>query len=144
MRKPTIRKVMILIALIAVGLGLGLPAIEVYRTKDYHGHTGIDTARTPTLTARTWVEAPFWPRYLRRLCGQTWRNQPLCGPTPGYEAEICEFAEPDIKMVGRFGVAYRFTSAQARALAEIQERNQRDAAKEPSDTPSQSDGTAGK
>lgn len=68
----------------------------------------------------------------------------LWADPPGFEAEICELAEPDIRMDVRGRVAYRFTSAHARALAEIQVRMQDDAAKEPADTPSQRDGTAGK
>ena len=111
-RRISIRSIMIIVFFIAVCLGLGIPAVEVYRTKEYHGHTGIDTRGTPTLAGWAGIQPPFWPRYLKRLAGRPWKRQPDCGLVTGFIADRCELRHPE--MVLRIGgrSAYPFDSDQ--------------------------------
>src|SRR5262245_53296854 len=92
----SIRQLMAIVLALAVILWLALPAVEVYRTKEYHVHQGIDMRGTPTLAAWGGIEPPFWPRYLKRLAGRPWRRQPDCGFRTGYEDDRCEFAHPEM------------------------------------------------
>src|SRR4051812_27154784 len=126
MRRPkvSLRGFMALVLLIAIALALGIPAVEVDRTKDYHTHTFVDVRGTPTLGA--WRRpAPFWPRYARRLLGRPWSKQPVCGPTPGVEAELCEFAHPEMRMEIGGRTAYTFTSEQGDRLEAIEQQRAR-------------------
>ncbi len=119
----TIRAIMLLVILVAVGLYLGIAAVDVYRTKESHVHVAVDTRTpTPSVAIMGGMEPPFWPRYLRRLAGLPWRGLAFCGPTPGLEGEECEFAHPE--MVVKFGkeVAYQASPVQARKLEEILKR----------------------
>ena len=54
---------MALVLMIAVILGLAIPAVDVYRTKEPHAHQGIDMSGTPTLAGWSGIQPPFWPRY---------------------------------------------------------------------------------
>jgi hypothetical protein len=119
LRPPiSIRHLMAMILLIAVFLGLAIPAVEVYQAKEHHTHLGIDMSEPPTLSAWGGIQPPFWPRYLKRLTGRPWRHQP-CGFKTGYESDRCEFAYPE--MVVRVGKhkAYQFDSEQGDRLEEI-------------------------
>jgi hypothetical protein len=124
--KVSIRGLMALVLLCAIALGLGIPAVEVYSTKDYHTHTAVDVRGTPTLAGLGGVQPPFWPRYARRILGLPWRKQPVCGTTPGFEAELCEYAHPEIaiKIGGR--TAYTFTSEQDKHLNAIKTQRARE------------------
>lgn len=109
--------------LVAVGLYLGIAAVEVYRAKEFHVHMAVDTRKSPpSITAMGGMQPPFWPCYVRRVFGQPWRGLPLCVPTPGYEAEDCEFALPE--MVMRIGnqVVYQASPKQAEKVDEILKR----------------------
>lgn len=114
----SIRHVMGIIFLIAVLLGLAIPAVEVYQANKYHTHLGVDTSDPPSLAGWGGIQPPFWPRYLRRVAGRPWRNQP-CGFKTGFECDRCEFAYPD--MVVRVGTrkAYQHDSEQGARLEEI-------------------------
>jgi hypothetical protein len=124
--KVSIRGLMVLVLLCAIALALGIPAVEVYSTKDYHTHTAIDVRGTPALAGLGGVQSPFWPRYARRIVGRPWRKQPVCGTTPGFEVELCEYAHPEIaiKIGGR--AAYTFTSEQGDRLTAIKTRQARE------------------
>src|SRR3954453_17781247 len=74
----SIRHLMAMMLLIAVFLGLAIPAVEVYQAKEHHTHLGVDMGEPPTLAAWGGIQPPFWPRYLRRLTDRSWRHQP-CG-----------------------------------------------------------------
>jgi hypothetical protein len=113
---------MAIVLLIAVGLGLAVPALEVYSAKDYHTHTAIDMRGTPCLTGMGGIEAPFWRRYWRRILGLPWRHQPVCGPTAGFAVELCEFAHPEIRIEVSGRVAYTFTSEQGDRLQALEEQ----------------------
>jgi len=106
------------VLLIAVTLGLTIPAVEVYRAKEHHVHMGIDMSETPTLASWAGIEPPFWPRYLRRITGRPWLRQP-CNFRTGYEADRCEFAYPVMAIKIGNRVAYQFDSDQADRLEEI-------------------------
>jgi hypothetical protein len=109
---------MAIILLIAVSLGLAIPAVEVYQANGYHTHLGIDMSEPPILSAWGGIQPPFWPRYLKRLTGRPCRHQP-CGFKTGYAADRCEFAYPDmIVWVGK-RKAYHFASEQCDRLEEI-------------------------
>jgi hypothetical protein len=109
---------MAIILLIAVALGLAIPALEVCQAKERHAHLGIDMNEPPTLSAWGGIQPPFWPRYLKRLTGRPWRRQ-RCGFKTGYEADRCEFAYPDMIVWVGSRRAYQFDSKQADRLQEI-------------------------
>ncbi len=85
------------VAVLGVALGLGLPAIEVYRFSDHHIHGSVQVreGRADFVWQLT-IQPPFWPRYWRRLLGRPWRQQPICGQGEGHIAEACEFEHPEI------------------------------------------------
>lgn len=114
----SIRKLMASILLIAVLLALAIPAVEVYQAKELHTHTGIDMREPPTLAGWGGIQPPFWPRYLKRLIGRPWLRQP-CGFKTGYEADCCEFANPDMVIWVGNRKAYQFDSEQGERLEEI-------------------------
>jgi hypothetical protein len=117
--RVSIRYIMAIVLFIAVILALAIPAIEVYRTKEYHTHMGIDTRGTPTLASWAGIQPPFWPRYLKRLSGRPWKRQPDCGFKTGFAADRCEFAHPE--MVLKIGTrsVYQFDSDQEEELQAI-------------------------
>jgi hypothetical protein len=115
----SIRQVMALVSLVAVILALAIPAIEVYRSKESHVHTGVDTAGTPTLAGWGGIQPPFWPRYLKRLAGRPWRRQPDCGFKTGFAADRCEFAHPEMVLKLGSRSAYQFDSDQEDVLEAI-------------------------
>lgn len=114
----SIRLLMALVLLIAVILGLSIPAVDVYRTKEPHTHLGIDTSDPPRLAGWGGIQPPFWPRYLRRLTGRPWRRQP-CGFVTGYDSDRCEFAYPDMVIVIGGRKVYQFDSDLGERLEEI-------------------------
>jgi hypothetical protein len=115
----TIRRLMALVVIIAVILGIALPAWEVYSAKEYHVHQGIDmSGGTPTLASWGGIQPPFWPRYLRRLTGRPWRRQP-CTFRTGFDSDRCEFAHPDMAMKIGNRVVYNMDSDLADRLEEI-------------------------
>lgn len=124
--KVSIRALMAVVLVFAIALGLGIPAVEVYTTKDHHTHTAVDVRGTPTLAGLGGVQPPFWPRYVRRILGRPWRKQPVCETTPGFEAELCEYAHPEIAIKIGARTAYTFTSEQADHLNAIQTRRERE------------------
>ncbi len=107
----TIRRAMVGVVVVAVGLGLALPAVEVCRDSGFHVHAWIDpegrpkpatggpihlAATSPTILRAEMRSAPFWPRYRRCLLGRPWRDQPLCTAEPSRIAETCEYQHPDL------------------------------------------------
>jgi hypothetical protein len=95
--KVTIRALLVLILVIGGALGFGLPALEVSRRDESHAHTHIGKSRTGRWgLVYDRVDAPFWPRYWRRLLGKPWKGQPLCRARPGHLEETCIFAHPEI------------------------------------------------
>jgi hypothetical protein len=88
MPRISIRQIMATVLLIAVIFWLGVPAVEVYRTKEYHVHVGVGS-RNDEIVARSGVPAPFWSRYWKRLRGRTWLAQ-ACDVRVGFERERCE------------------------------------------------------
>jgi len=109
---------MAMMLLIAVFLGLAIPAVEVYQAKEHHTHLGVDMGEPPTLAAWGGIQPPFWPRYLRRLTGRSWCHQP-CGFKTGYESDRCEFAYPDMVLWVGNRKAFQFDSDQGDRLEEI-------------------------
>jgi hypothetical protein len=109
---------MAIILLIAVALGIAIPAVEVYQAKEHHAHLGIHMSDPPTLSAWGGIQPPFWPRYLKRMTGRPWRHQP-CGFKTGYDADRCEFAYPDMIVWVGNQKAYHFNSEQGDRLEEI-------------------------
>ncbi|WP_435009255.1 hypothetical protein P12x_000507 [Tundrisphaera lichenicola] len=117
-RRTTIRTAMILILIVGLMLGLGWPAWQVYREKDYHVHTAVDVRGAgASLTIMGGMESPFWPRYWRRLLGRPYQGQPYCNPTPGFGAEICEYADPSMALRIGGQVGYHNNSRQVEWMA---------------------------
>jgi hypothetical protein len=112
MRRPqvTLRTLLVLILVIGVVLGFGMPALEILRTKESHEHTSLGDSRGRWGMVIESVDAPFWPRYWRRLLGEPWKEQPLCRATPGRIEEVCSFARPEI--VVKKGDLYSYTPVQ--------------------------------
>jgi hypothetical protein len=120
--KPTVRGLMAFVLVVALILGLGIPAAEVLRAKDYHVHTYVVdvhpyvvTPGAPGLRVES-VQSPFWPRYARRLLGRPWRRQPVCGSAPGRLQERCELSHPDVVLKsggGRFQIVFHPSQAAA-------------------------------
>jgi hypothetical protein len=146
----TIRGIMGLVFMVALSLYSGMAAVEVYRDKEFHVHSGIlkrsesELAASREvhgshrvrfgmydflpdepyyLTSSSSVQAPFWPRYFRRLVGRPWHKQTPCGPTCGFFRELCEFAHPE--MSARLGYripGYPFTPEQFEWVTEQNKR----------------------
>lgn len=106
----TIRTLLVLILVIGVVLGFGMPALEVLRTKQSHEHTHMGNNRGRWGLVIEFVDAPFWPRYWRRLLGKPWKEEPLCQPSPRRIEEVCSFAHPEI--VVKKGDLYTHTPVQ--------------------------------
>jgi hypothetical protein len=106
----TIRTLLALILMISVVLGFGIPALEVLRTKQSHEHTYIGNNRGRWGLLIEFVDAPFWPRYLQRLLGKPWKEQPLCQASTRRIEEVCSFAHPEI--VVKKGDLYDHTPVQ--------------------------------
>jgi hypothetical protein len=88
---------MILVAIVALLLWMGLLAREVHRENDYHFHVSVITVNDrPGIAWDDKAVPPFWPRYWRRLLGRPWRGQPVCGTAEGHYAESCSFAHPEM------------------------------------------------
>lgn len=115
----SIRRLMAVVALVAVILALTIPAIEVYRAKENHVHTGVDSRQTPGLASGGGIEPPFWPRYLRRLAGRPWRRQGPCGTVTGFDVDYCEFAHPEMRVEYGGQSAYQFAPEHFERLEEI-------------------------
>jgi hypothetical protein len=88
-------------------MGLGLPALDVYRDKVYHAHVWIERREIPTPTpnvhrvvyltkADRAIRSPFWPRYWLHLRGHPSMNPPGCKPGKVQVELLCEFDHPDI------------------------------------------------
>jgi hypothetical protein len=121
MRRPqlTIRTLLVLILAFGMILGFGLPALEVLRTKKSHEHTFMGNNRGRWGLVIDFVDAPFWPRYWRRLLGKPWKERPFCQATPGRIEEVCSFDHPEIVIKpGEFetfvntGKLYQYTPVQ--------------------------------
>ncbi len=84
----SIRKIMAIVLLVALVLGLGVPAVEVFSTPEYHVHQGAG-ANKYSVVAQSGIRAPFWPRYIKRLKGEHWRKQ-ACNVRVGFKDETCE------------------------------------------------------
>ena len=112
-RRPhlTIRALLVIILLLGVVLGFGAPAIEVLRAKENHEHTFVGNNRGSWGMAIDFVDAPFWPRYWRRLLGKPWREQSLCQMSRGHIEEVCSLAHPEI--VVKRGDLYSYTPVQS-------------------------------
>jgi hypothetical protein len=113
MRRPqlTIRAALVITLLIGAALGFGLPAIEVFCTKESHEHTYVGNNRGEWGLVVEFVHAPFWPRYWRRLLGRAWRGQRLCQPSPDRLEEVCSLAQPEVVSV-KYDT-YNYTKAQS-------------------------------
>jgi hypothetical protein len=74
MPRISIRQLLAFVTVIAVILWLGIPAIEVYRYKEYHVHQGTGSTKG-SVVAQGGIPAPFWPRYWKRLAGRPWWRQ---------------------------------------------------------------------
>ena len=114
----TIRRTMALVLLCGLLLGFGLPAYEVYRTEEYHVHTGVD-ASARSMVLHGGVQPPFWPRYWKYLTGRPWRGQGPCGTLVGYELERCEFAHPRMRVTFGSQTAYQCDSDQFARAEEL-------------------------
>ncbi|WP_165246862.1 hypothetical protein [Paludisphaera soli] len=117
-RRFTTRRLMALILAFAAVLGLAIPAAEVYRTKEYHVHVGVDP-KGPNVASWGGIEPPFWPRYLKRLAGRPWRGVGPCGFATGFEVDHCEFAHPEMRVEFGGRAAYQFSGEHAKRLEEI-------------------------
>lgn len=115
----SIRRLMAVVALAAAISALTVPAIEVYRAKEYHVHTGVDSRQTPSLASWGGIEPPFWPRYLRRLAGRPWLGQGPCGFVTGFDVDYCEFAHPEMRVEHAGQSAYQFAPEHFERLEEI-------------------------
>lgn len=99
MRLPrvTVRALMVLVLLAALGSWAGLRARDVYLDPDYHIHAYAHwTKGSPSMTFDGAASPPFWPRFWRHLLGLPWKGQPVCGQVQGHIAESCSFAVPEL------------------------------------------------
>ena len=98
----SIRILMAAVLLIAVILGLTIPAVEVYRAKEQHVHIGIDVSETPTLASSAGIEPPFWSRYLRRINWTTVAETAL--QTSGRDMKLIVASSPTPRWRSRLGI----------------------------------------
>jgi hypothetical protein len=104
--KVTIRMLMVLVVVAALGSWAGLRAREVYQDNDYHTHVYAHWIKgDPGMTWDGAASPPFWPRYWRHLLGRPWKGQPVCGKVAGHFEEACSFARPEIVPKGPPGSA---------------------------------------
>jgi hypothetical protein len=124
MRWPrwSIRRSMLGVLILAVGLGFALPAYTIISDREWHVHT--DFVMSPDsrnlYQNGEFVQARFWPRYWLYLRGKPWRKQALCPRDEGRPWRACEFEHPEI-VVGRSGVfSFVDTSLSPRQRAEYE------------------------
>jgi hypothetical protein len=107
MRWPrwSIRRSMLGVLILAVGLGFALPAYTIISEPEWHVHTDLVISPDSRNLHQTgeFVQASFWPRYWQYLRGKPWRKQALCPPDDGRPWLACEFEHPEI-VVGRSAV----------------------------------------
>lgn len=116
----TIRGIMLLVVLSAVGLYLGIAALDVYWAKETHVHCAVDVSgAAPGMAIMGGMEPPFWPRYVRRVFGRPWKGLALCGSTPGFEAEQCELEYPQMAVKIGNQKAYHCGPVQTDRIEEI-------------------------
>jgi hypothetical protein len=127
MQRPriSIRWMMASVFVLALALGLGLPAIEVYGQPEYHlhGHIGLSNAN-PIYQWNSQHRSPFWQRYARRLMRQPWRKGTSCGEDGGLLEETCVLDHPE--MVGEIicrGPALMPTPAMSAAFDKLTARS---------------------
>src|SRR6185312_17380844 len=96
MKRPRITTswMMVAVLLLAVALGFGLPAINVYRDPDLHLHEWAvlkdDGKLDYEMSGGGMVSPPFWPRYWRRLLGRPENTPVVCTGGAGHVVEACE------------------------------------------------------
>jgi hypothetical protein len=130
MRLPrvTIRRLMILVVVAAIGTWAGMRARDVYMDNDYHIHIHAHWLKDePAMTFNSAITPPYWPRYWRHLLGLPWKEQPVCGTGAGHLEEACSFAHPEIVPKGLPGSALQQTKeideVYARMLKHWENRN---------------------
>ena len=92
----TTRKIMTLVLILAVLLGLAIPAVRVHSDRSGHMHRWVTQAngKVMMISSGNFTSA-FWPRYGNCLLGRSWRRLPVCATGEVFYAEICEFEHPD-------------------------------------------------
>ena len=95
--KALIRRLMVVVGGFALSLGLAIPAAEVHRTKESHphGYIGRGSLSGPRAARDDVVFATFWPRYWRRMMGQSWEKSPICPANPARLEEVCSIEQPE-------------------------------------------------
>ena len=100
----TVRRMMVLVLVLGVGLHLGHTAWRVGRPGNSHVHTGIIGITSDS--GPGWMmftqRQPFWAAYWRALAGRSWKDWPLEGPvcrksrgSDGLLLETCELVHPE-------------------------------------------------
>jgi len=107
---------MVAILVVALALGLGLPAVQTWREDGYHMHSYVCESQ-PGVGVQTDypVQLSFLARYRRRMLRVGHED---CGRRQGYIEEVCPLAHPEIETPwGTYE-----TPAQTEAIARIEGR----------------------
>ena len=93
----TTRRIMAVVLVLAVLLGLGIPAVQVGSDRAAHVHRWVTQKNGQVVTVNSAnFRSAFWPRYWRCLLGRPWRRFPVCTTGEVYYAEVCEFEHPEL------------------------------------------------
>jgi hypothetical protein len=93
----SIRGVMVGVLTIALLLGLGLPAYEVYQGRRGHCHVFVALLDGKAqLDYEAAILTPFWSSYALRLSGKPWKRRPICGSGKGRRFETCEIDDVNV------------------------------------------------
>jgi hypothetical protein len=89
---------MLAVVLLGIAMGLGIPAVQILQDSGDHLHTRLVVSPNgrERFVSLFFVREPFSSRYLRYLCGRSWRKQPVCEPGNDPSWEVCELAHPEI------------------------------------------------
>lgn len=116
MRPPTftIRRLMVIVLGVAVGLHLSIAAWTAYRYRLPHVHSAIYEMALGPAKGVAVRNRPFWPAFWQRSLGVTWGYQRSCFLGGDALGEMCELNNPEIRMpLGPFTYGAFYTKEQS-------------------------------
>jgi hypothetical protein len=122
----TIRRMMVMVACVAVGLYLAVTAWQTSAYRPYHLHTAIMAAdESPGTYTDFGVRPSFWPSYWHRLTSFRWPGgRPCAARSNRIRLEMCELEHPDIVRRPKGGGVWPvFAQSQLDLLYDLKKRS---------------------
>ena len=100
-RRWTTRTGMVGISILAVSMGVLVPAFRVAFENDRHFHVYLAMVEKDKYNRVVPMggheSSPFWPRYWRCLLGRPWVGRSYCARDPDRLGEVCYLAHPELQ-----------------------------------------------